>query len=283
MAAATHPFASWRDQGLTAEPRYAEILDRFGPGLALQQVICGCHVHVAIPDLDTGIAVMDRARPYLAVLLAMTGSSAFHEGVDTGYASYRTEWLSRWPTAGPNEVLGDEAGYRAVVAGLRAAGVIDDPSHVYWDIRPSMHYPTIEFRVGDVCTDIDDALLHATLVRSLCRVLASRVEYDAPWQPIRPELLRAARWRAARYGLTDRLLDPDCGALVPARTAVADLLAELRDDLEEHAEWDEVEDLSERLLQRGTSAERQRPWLHDGASHEEIAARLVRWTNGDPV
>jgi len=277
MAASTHPFASWRDQRLTCRPRYLAMLERWGV-LALQQVICGCHVHVHVPDLDTAVAVMDHARPYLPVLLAMTGSSPFHEGVDTGYESYRTQWFARWPVAGPAEALGDKATYLSLVEGMKVAGVIDDAGHLYWDVRPSLRYPTLEFRVADVCTDIDDAVLHAALVRSLCRVLAERVRRAEPPVSVRSELLRAARWRAARYGVREGLLDIREGRLVGAAVAVHRLLAELRDDLEDSGEWDEVEQLALRLMARGTSAKHQRTWLHDGLSQRQIAHRLARAT-----
>jgi carboxylate-amine ligase len=104
LAASTHPFGGWQEQGVTAAPRYEEMVRRWAV-LALQQDICGCHVHVGVPDVDTAVAVMDRARPYLPVLLAMTGSSPFHGGVDTGYESFRTLWWARWPTSGTPEPL----------------------------------------------------------------------------------------------------------------------------------------------------------------------------------
>jgi carboxylate-amine ligase len=277
MAASTHPFGSWRDQGLTCRPRYLALLERWGV-LALQQVICGCHVHVRVPDLDTAVVLMDHARPYLSLLLAMTGSSPFHEGVDTGYDSYRTEWFARWPIAGPSEALGDTATYLSLVDRLTAAGVIDDASHLYWDVRPSVRYPTLEFRVADVCTDIDDAVLHAALVRSLCRVLARRAQAGEPPFAVRSEVLRAARWRAARHGLRERLLDVRTGTLIGAGDAVRRLLEELRDDLDDHGEWDDVQVLAERLVGRGTSAQHQRAWLHGGLSQRQIAQRLAAAT-----
>src|SRR3954454_12741991 len=135
VAASTHPTASWRDQRLTSRVRYIELFERWGL-LALQQVICGCHVHVSVPDLDTAISVMDHARPYLPTLLALTGSSPFTEAVDTGYESYRTIWWSRWPTTGAPEPLGDAASYQATVADLQRAGLIEDSTHLYWDMRP---------------------------------------------------------------------------------------------------------------------------------------------------
>src|SRR3954469_7011658 len=246
LAASTHPFGSWREQQLTPAPRYEAMVERWAV-LALQQDICGCHVHVGVPDLATAVAVMDRARPYLAVLLAMTGSSPFHDGVDTGHDSYRTLWWSRWPIAGTPEHLGGVERFTEVVAGLVASGVIGDVSHLYWDVRPSWHLPTVEFRLGDVCTSVDDAVLHAALVRSLVRVLAGRAGRGEPYPQPRPELLRAARWRAARHGLAGELFDPVLGTLVDARIAVRRLLTELAEDLHGHGEWDEVAALVQQL------------------------------------
>ena len=158
-------------------------------------------MHVGVADLDTAVAVMDRARTYLPLLLAMTGSSPFHGGVATGYESYRTLWWSRWPNTGIPEHFGSADRYRQVVEGLVVSGVVADASNLYWDLRPSSHLPTLEFRLADVCTDLDAAVLHAALVRSLVRVLADRARRDVPFARPRSELLRAARWRAARQGL----------------------------------------------------------------------------------
>jgi YbdK family carboxylate-amine ligase len=275
LAASTHPFDSWQQQDITPAPRYQAMVERWA-GLAEQQDICGCHVHVGVPDLDTAVGVMDRARPYLAVLLALTGSSPFHDGHDTGHHSYRTMWWSRWPTTGPPEYLGSAERFREVVAGLVTSGVIADSSHLYWDLRPSSHLPTLEFRLADVCTEVDDVVLHAALARSLVRVLAERYARGTPCPRPRAELLRAARWRAARHGLDGGLFDPVLGDLVPARVAVRRLLAELQEDLRDHDEWDAVVEMVERLFERGTSSARQRrTWLRTG-DWREVAARIVR-------
>lgn len=275
LPASTHPFGGWQQQAITSAPRYEAMVERWA-GLASQQDICGCHVHVGVPDLDTAVGVMDRVRPYLPLLLAMTGSSPFHDGVDTGYDSYRTIWWSRWPTAGPPEYLGCADRFTDVVSGLVGSGVIADGSHLYWDVRPSYHLPTVEFRLADVCTDLDDAVLHVGLVRSLVRVLAGRHESGASCPQPRAELLRAARWRAARHGIGGQLFDPVVGNLVDARVAVRRLLAELEDDLRDHDEWIEISELVRRLFTRGTSATRQRAtWLRTG-DRRAIAEAIMR-------
>jgi len=136
--------------------------------------------------------------------------------------------------------------------------------------------PTLEFRLADVCTDLDDAVLHAALVRSLVRVLAGRAACGVPCPQPRPELLRAARWRAALDGISGQLFDPVLCTLVDARLAVGRLLAELEEDLRTHGEWNEVAELVNRLFARGTSAARQRrTWLRTG-DRRAVAARLVR-------
>ena len=275
LPASTHPWDSWHTMPMSPGERYEAMVERWA-GLARQQDICGCHVHVGVPDLDTAVAVLDRTRPYVPVLLAMTGSSPFHDGVDTGYESWRTLWWTRFPHAGAPELLGDADGYRRVLAGLVASGVVEDGSHLYWDVRPSARLPTIEFRLADVCTTLDDAVLHAALVRSLVRVLAARAVRGEPVPEVRPEHLRAARWRAARAGVTGRLFDPLRLELVDARDAVSALLAELEEDLTGDGEWDEVCALVQDLLGRGTSAAGQRrTWLRTG-DRRAVADWVVR-------
>ena len=274
LPASTHPFGTWQQQPITRASRYEAMVTRWGV-LAQQQDICGCHVHVGVPDLETAVAVVDRAAPYLPVLAAMTGSSPFHDGVDTGYESFRTVWWGRFPHAGPPEPLGSAAAYREVVAGLVSSGLVADASHLYWDVRPSARLPTVEFRVADVCTTLDDAVLHAGLVRSLVRVLAGRAAAGEPAPAPRPELVRAARWRAARDGLDGQLFDPVGGGLEPARVAVGRLLGELADDLRAHDEEDEIAGLTEQLLNRGTSAARQRAHWEESGDLRAVARRVV--------
>ena len=275
LAASTHPFGSWEQQQITDAPRYVAMVERWA-ALAVQQDICGCHVHVGVPDLETAVAVMDRARPYLPLLLAMTGSSPFHGGLDTGYESYRTLWWSRWPNTGIPEHVGSAERYHEVVEDLVVSGVVGDASNLYWDLRPSSHLPTLEFRLADVCTDVDAAVLHAALARSLVRVLAERARRDVPAPTVRGELLRAARWRAARQGLTGELFDPVLAELVDARLAVTRLLDELAEDLRDRGEEEEVRELVRALFARGTSAARQRAtWLRTG-DPRAVAETVVR-------
>jgi YbdK family carboxylate-amine ligase len=257
LACGTHPSGSWLDQRLTEGERYVEVHERLGL-LALQQLIAGCHVHVSVPDPELAVRVLDRLRPDLHVLLALSGSSPFWEGVDTGYSSYRTQWFNRFPVTGTAQLVGDRATYDQIVADLVVTGLVRDASHLYWDARMSLRFPTVEVRIADTTPRLDDAVLQAALVRSLVRVAADEALRDADFARPRSEVVRAARWRAARVGVRGSLVDLRAGGLVDGPVLVAAMLDRLRPDLEELGDWDEVSELAASGLSRDTSAERQR-------------------------
>lgn len=278
LATSTHPTSGLDEIEVLERARYTRLIDRFG-AIVRKFNLCGLHVHVGVPDLDTALAVMAHARPYLPVLLALTASSPFHEGADTGYASFRTAWLALWPQGGLPPRFDTAADYTTTVAALAASGLVDDGTALLWDLRPSSRYPTLEFRIADMCPDLDDVVLYAALVRSLVRTLGERVQGGAPPHDVPDAVLRAARWRAARYGLTDTLWSPGQSALVPAGIAVDELLAELRDDLEARGEYDTVADLLARLRSRGSSAERQRATLTSTGQLDAVVRELVELTS----
>ena len=175
--------------------------------LVREQVICGTQVHVGVPDRDRAVAVARRICADLPVLLALSASSPYWLGEDTGYASYRTFVWSRWPTSGPFPEVADAAEYDALVRELIATSVITDVGMIYFDVRPSAHVPTIELRLCDATPRVDDVLLLAGLFRAL--VLRAGQEEDAgvAHHPVAPSLIRAAMWRAARAGLEGDLVD----------------------------------------------------------------------------
>ena len=145
--------------------------------VARQQVICGCHVHVGIADRDLAVAVMNRVRPWLPALLALSANSPYWQGLDTGFASYRLQVWQRWPTSGMPPELADRQEYDELVDDSTTVDAIEDATFLYWYVRPSARYPTLEFRVCDVCLDVDDAVALAGLVRALawtCAVQHSR-------------------------------------------------------------------------------------------------------------
>ena len=253
VAAGTHPFTAWLGQAITPKERYVEMAEEYGL-TAWQQLICGCHVHVGLDDADDVIRVIDRCRPWLPTLLALSANSPFWEGFDTGYASYRLQLWERWPTTGTPDVFGSRAAYDELVEALMATDSISDPTKLYWDVRPSVRFPTVEVRIADVCPTVDEAVMIAGLARSLVRTCLTRPTTHQP----RGELVRAARWRASRYGLGGRLVDVEACVSRPAPEVVDELLAFLRPDLEEHGEWDEVGRLVRDTVDRGNGARRQR-------------------------
>ena len=258
LPSGTRPTASWRDSRVNpTKERYRFLDEEFGL-TAREQLVNGCHVHVGIADPDLAIAVLDRCRPWLATLLALTANSPFWMGADTTYASYRTQVWSSWPLTGMPEPLGDRAGYDALVAALARAGALPDASFLYWDVRPSARYPTLEFRIADACLTVDDAVMLAGLVRAVARTAAREAEEGRPVPALAGELLRAAKWRAARHGLDGTLIDLLAGAAVPAAVAVERLLDHVGQALDEVGDGPAVRELVSAVLAGGNGAARQR-------------------------
>ena len=194
-ALATSPLAV--EPTLSPSERYREMGRRFGLTVS-EELTCGCHVHVGIDSDDEGVGALDRIRPWLPPLLALTVNSPFWQGGDSGYASYRSQVWQRWPSAGPYAPFGSPAGYHATVQAMIDTDTLLDPGMVYFDARLSVQHPTLEVRVGDVCLDVDDAVLLAALVRGLVETAARAWRAGVPADPVRPELLRLASWRAGR-------------------------------------------------------------------------------------
>jgi len=261
VALATHPFAEWIAQSTNPGDRYQHLEDVYQQ-LAREQLICGCHVHVSVPDPDLAVRVSTDIRPWLAPLLAITANSPYWEGVDTGYASYRSQIFSRWPAVGTPPRLESRTEMDSLVEKLVRAGGVADATFLYWDVRPSQRYPTVEIRIADVCSLVDDVVLLAALCRSLVRThLRDLVDDARPVDRTPDEVHRVARWRAARFGLDGDLVDPIEGDQRPAREVIGRLRAHVRADLEDAGELDLVDELFDALLARGNGAARQRAAL----------------------
>ena len=276
-AAGTHPFSHWEDQEITPRQRYAGIAEEYEQ-LAREHLIYGCHVHVGIKDREAAIQVMNRARLWLAPLLALAANSPFWLGRDTGYASYRTELWRRWPMAGTPHEFRSRSEYDGLVETLVGTGSVGDATKIYWDVRPSARFETLEFRVTDVCLTVDEAVMIAGLVRALARTCYEQAVRGEPLEQIRPELLRAAKWRAARYGMEADLIDFGERRAVAARDLVERLLARLRDALEEDGAWGEVTGLVRATLGRGNGAARQRAAFARANSWEAVVDYVVTET-----
>ena len=280
VAAGTVPLVDLESLPVTPTSRYHRMLDDYQL-LVREQLICGAQVHVGIPDRDEAVSVAQRVAPALPVLLALSASSPYWMGEDSGYASARSLIWLRWPTAGDSGVVTSAADHDALVADLIASGTITDPKMVYFDVRPSAHLPTVELRVTDSSPDVDTVVLLAGLFRGL--VLRARQAYRAgdPLIPTRPPLHRAAMWRAARSGLEGDLLDlPRSPVPVPAAVAVERLVGDLRPQLEELGDWEQVFDLSVQALSRGSSAARQRRAMARRGRLSDVVDLVVADTRG---
>ena len=168
LASSTHPFSRADEQIVTPKSRYLDMAENYQQ-LAREHLICGCHVHIGIADRELAIDVMNRARGWLAPLVALAANSPFWQGDDTGYASFRTEVWRRWPMAGTPQTFASRAEYDALVRVLVETNSISDETKIYWDIRPADRFETLEFRVTDVGLSVDDAVLIAGLTRALAQ------------------------------------------------------------------------------------------------------------------
>jgi glutamate---cysteine ligase / carboxylate-amine ligase len=276
-ALGTHPAARWEEQEITGKARYERMAAAYRR-LAWDQLICGCHVHVGIADRELAIAALNRVRPWLAPLLALSANSPFWESVETGYASYRTELWARWPTAGPPGEFASRAEYDALVEALLASGTIPDAGMVYFDVRPSQRFETLEVRVADVGLTVDDAVLLGGLARALVRTAAEAAQEERPFPRWRPELVRGAHWQAARWGLTAELVSPVTGRPAPAGEVVDALVEHVRPALEDAGDLEEVTALVDQVRRRGTGAERQRAAFRRRWSFDDVVAMAVEAT-----
>lgn len=261
LASASHPTADPAAVPFTPGPRYDRIVSMMGP-LADQALVCGCHVHVAVPDRATGVAVLDRIRPWLALLLAVSTNSPMWRGRDTGYASWRAQTWNRLPTAGPSSTFSSLDAYDTVRQELVASGAALDDGMLYFDSRLSEHYPTVEVRVADVCLDVDDTVVVAGLGRALVMTALDQLAAPAPAIPV--ELLRAASWVASRYGVSATLLDPVQRRARAAHDVLAALAQHVHAALEESGDAGLVTDGLTRLRHFGTGADHQRRAWNSG-------------------
>ncbi len=279
-AAGTHPISVVEGSRLTPEPAYLR-LERDYQLVAREQVVCGCHVHVGLSDREVAIAVLNRVRPWLAPVLALAVNSPYWQGEDTGYASFRTEIWRRWPMAGTPEPFASRAEYERLVEELLATGAIDAPARIYWDVRPSARFETLEFRATDTCLTVDETVMVAGLVRGLVRAAWEEARAGQPPLLPRAELLRAATWRAARFGIEGDLIDLGVCRSFPAREVVDSLTARLRPALEELGDWDEVSALVRTVFGRGTAATRQRRAFGRAGRLEDVVDLLLAETVPD--
>lgn len=243
---------------ITPTPRYRRIGHRFGM-IAHEQGICGCHVHVEVPSRDAAIRVSNRLRPWLHLLLALTANSAIYRGSDSGYATFRSVLWARWPSAGPPPFFDSEAQYDATVAMLEDAGAALDDGMIYWDVRPSNKFPTVEVRVSDVPATVAETVLFATLVRAAVMTATEAEKNGEPVVPLTDYVLKAAYWKSARDGLDGRTIDlAESHAVAPTVELLTNFVEHLRPALEQLGEYGMVRTELARIINDGNGAMRQR-------------------------
>jgi glutamate---cysteine ligase / carboxylate-amine ligase len=280
VALATSPLPT--TPTLVPQPRYLGMAARFGLTLR-EQLTCGFHVHVLINSVEEGVAVLDRIRVWLSVLLALSANSPFWRGTDSGYASFRYQAWSRWPTAGPCERFGSVRGYRRHVQSLLAADVLLDEGMLYFDARLSRSHPTVEVRIGDVCLDAGHAAAIAAIVRALVEQAAREWAAGNSAPRVSAAELRLAAWKASSTGVDAALLHPLLNIPCPAAEVVQALLAHVRPALAETGDEEQVTMELARILAAGTGARRQREVMLSSQSLTAVVMDAVEVTHGATV
>ena len=279
IAASTHPFATWDAQQHTDKERYNR-LARDIQGPARRLAICGMHVHVGIADPDLRIDLMSQAAYFLPHLLALSTSSPFWCGHDTGLRSYRIAVFDELPRTGLPEQFESFGEFQRHLDVLVAAGIIEDGTKLWWDIRPSVRFPTLEMRISDICTRLDDGIAIAALYRCILRMLWRLRRHNQRWRRYAAMLVNENRWRAQRYGFDEGLVDFGRGAVVPYGELLEEMIALVAEDA---AHFDCAAEIAQArdILARGTSAHRQVARFAElkaaGRSEREALAGVVDW------
>ncbi len=279
IAAGTHPLAVWKEQRITERDRYVQMQQELQI-VARRNVLCGMHVHVQPPINVSRIDIINRLLPYLPILLALSTSSPFWQAHRTGMRGYRLAVYDELPRTGLPPVFRNDGEYHLFIDTLVSSGAIPDESHIWWAIRPSSKYPTVELRVADSCTHLEDTLCVAAIFRCLVRLCVRRPELNARMDSMWRHVIEENRWRAQRFGINGSLIDIDRGRLMPISEAVDQLLDLIEPDAVALNCIAEVNH-ARRILERGTSADQQLAIYQDlrarGRPRSEALGAVVDW------
>lgn len=277
IAASCHPFGDWKNQVHTDKERY-NALHRELAGVARRMLICGMHVHVGIPDNEERIQLINQLKYFLPHLHALSTSSPFWQGEDTGMQSYRLSVFDNMPRTGLPPRMTDWAEYQSTVQTLVDLGLIEDASKIWWDLRPSANFPTIESRICDVAPKLEVTLTLAALTQCLTRMIWRRNRDGDGWQVVQNFMIAENRWRAQRYGVSDGQIDFGEKCLIPFTRVVDDLLDLIAEDAAALGCEPEVARTRD-IVAQGTSADRQRATrdaaLARGATPHEAMQAVV--------
>jgi glutamate---cysteine ligase / carboxylate-amine ligase len=279
IAAGTHPIARWDAQRPSRKRRYHQIMDELQM-LGSRNIVCGLHVHVSLPDPSMRVDVMRRIIPYLPLFLALSTSSPFWQGRNTGLMGYRLAAYDELPRTGLPELFQDDADYRRYVEALVASGAVPDESHIWWAVRPSSKFPTLELRIADSCTNAADAIAIAALYRCLVRRLTLEPALNRDIGPVERALAIENKWIAQRHGIRGAFIDPASRSLRPVRELAEEAAAMVEADA---VALDCTVALASlrAILDGGTSACRQLARHGDaiarGLTEDEALAEVVDW------
>jgi carboxylate-amine ligase len=279
LACSAHPFANWQDQSFTEKERY-EVLARDLADVARRMLICGMHVHVGIEDADLRIDLMSQLTYFLPHLLMLSTSSPFWQGKETGLNCYRLTVMDNLPRTGLPPRFHSHGEYQRSVDILCRAGEIEDATKIWWDLRPSDRFPTLETRICDVPTALEDTIAIAAIIRCLTRMLYRLRRQNMRWRIYDRFLVSENRWRAQRYGMDNGLIDFGRGEVVAFDDLFAELCALIADDVDWFGCQREI-DHARTIVQRGTSADRQlaifRTARQAGADERDALCHVVDW------
>ena len=275
-AAGTHPFSSWIDQVISPGERYQHIVEEMGQ-LARSLLIFGMHIHVAMPDKQTTIDMMNMVRYFLPHLLALSTSSPFWMGRNTGLKSFRTTVFRRFPRTGVPEMFDSWSAYENYVNLLIKLNCIDNGKKIWWDVRPHPTYGTLEFRMFDTTTKVEEAVAIAALTQAIIVKLHRLYTHNQSWRIYRRALIEENKWRAARYGIEGKLVDFGREAEVPMRELMYELLELIDDVVDELGSRSAIEYIHT-ILNEGTSAERQLRVYQQTGDLKDVVRHLVTET-----
>jgi glutamate---cysteine ligase / carboxylate-amine ligase len=265
FAAGAHPLAKVRDQTPSPDERYRRLEQELGV-IAMRAMICATHIHVEAPAPEKRIALMNRIIPFLPLFYALSISSPFWQGRDSGLKGIRLSAFAEWPRMGLPEIFASGAEYQDYVDLLVAADVVDDASFIWWHIRPSARFPTIELRICDSCTRVEDVVAIAALYRALVRCLSRRPEINETVGPVDRGVCASNIWLVQQRGVEASLIDVSRRAAIPVAQHLDEAIDLVREDAEALGCLDWVLQTRE-VLKRGTSADRQLAAFHDATAN----------------
>ena len=276
VAAGTHPFSHWQDQKIFENARYELIVEE-NQMIARSSLTFGLHVHVGVPDPDRAIQIMNAVRYMLPHVLALSTSSPFWLGVHTGLKSYRSEVFTRLPRTGIPDHFESDSAFQRYVKLLVKTGCIDDAKKIYWDVRPHPFFPTLEFRICDIPTRVDDTVAIAALFQALVAKFDQLLDRNLTFRLHHKMLIEENKWRAVRYGLDGKMIDFGKGEEVPIRHLIRELLEFVDDVVDGLDSRKEIEHVRT-ILARGTSADEQlRVWRETG-DIKTVVGHLIEMT-----